>query len=217
MKIASLCSPRDGLHYAPWHHCPSVRQSHSIDDAVNDVVMVEVDGQKWKVIIYNIHSRYLYIHFVPGVRATTSCSFGVPPACIYPAVLGSQSTEYRKDNQPWLAFPWVNLLENLKMWCWSPSSGDETSTTAMDVMPFWPKLLHLVADRRQKARRVHGISFYHFLSWKTCWKILSTSLIGLESHPCSCGGIDGSQMKHGWIIFYNRAISAIVLLIRISI
>jgi len=69
------------------------------------------------------------------------------------------------------------------MWCWSPLSLNETLTTAMDMMPFWLKLLLLVADGLLKVCLVHGIPFYNFQSWQTCWKILSTSLI--ECRPPS--------------------------------
>jgi len=42
---------------------------------------------------------------------------------------------------------WENPCENLEMRCRSPLSIGNSSTAVMDSTPFWPKLLHLVADR----------------------------------------------------------------------
>jgi len=57
-----------------------MRQSNSIDDAMNDAVMVVDHQQKIKVILYDIRSGYFYLLFVLVYRRATSCIFGVPPA-----------------------------------------------------------------------------------------------------------------------------------------
>jgi len=62
-------------------HCLPTHQSNAINDAMNDVIMVKVDGEKQRVILYIIHSRYLYLHFVLGIWLATLCCFEVPPAC----------------------------------------------------------------------------------------------------------------------------------------
>jgi len=61
-------------------------------------------------------------------------------------------------------------------------------------------------------KRVASTAFHStiFDNDKPIGKKSSTSLVGVESHPCSCGGVNGLLMKHGQITFYNMAISAIV-------
>jgi len=41
-----------------------MHQMNDIDDAVNDVIMVDLNGQKRRLFLYNIHSRYIYLHFL---------------------------------------------------------------------------------------------------------------------------------------------------------
>jgi len=58
-----------------------MRQSNDIDDAVNDVVMVDVNGQKKETFYILYIYAYVNLQVLPGVLAAMSGSFGVPPAC----------------------------------------------------------------------------------------------------------------------------------------
>jgi len=45
MKITSLCWSGDILLYVPRDLHSTMRQTNDIDDAVNDVIMVDLNGQ----------------------------------------------------------------------------------------------------------------------------------------------------------------------------
>jgi len=46
IKFAWLCWSHDGLQCVPCFHRSTMHQTNDIDDAVNDVVMVDLNGQK---------------------------------------------------------------------------------------------------------------------------------------------------------------------------
>jgi len=67
IKVTSLCWPRDVLsfsHNIKGNHLTR-RQSNDNDDAVNDVVMVVVNGRKRRYTGRRTPSR-IYQHFLPG-------------------------------------------------------------------------------------------------------------------------------------------------------
>jgi len=45
-----------------------MHHSNDINDDVNNVVMVVDHQQKRRLLLYNIHSRYIYLNFVLGVQ-----------------------------------------------------------------------------------------------------------------------------------------------------
>jgi len=66
-------------------HNSDVHQSNTIDDAMNDVIMVIDHQQKGRLFLYNICSIYFYIHFLLGYVWATTGIIGylgcLPPAC----------------------------------------------------------------------------------------------------------------------------------------
>jgi len=62
IKFAWLCWPHDGLQCVPWDHYSTMHQTNDINYAINDVIMVELNGQKWRLFLYTIHSRYILIY-----------------------------------------------------------------------------------------------------------------------------------------------------------
>jgi len=47
-----------------------MHQSNDADDALNDVVMVVVNGEKRRDFLWAIHTRYFYLHCVLWVWGT---------------------------------------------------------------------------------------------------------------------------------------------------
>jgi len=45
-----------------------MHQMNDINDAVNDVVMVDLNGQNRRLFLYNIGARYIYLQFLLGVQ-----------------------------------------------------------------------------------------------------------------------------------------------------
>jgi len=82
IQTASLCWLHNVLHFLHCNHCPTMCQSNNVNDAFDNVIIVVMNGQKRRSILYDIRTIYFCLHCLLCIREATSCSSIAQPACM---------------------------------------------------------------------------------------------------------------------------------------